>query len=173
MYQYDSALKAWYLVFTKPRMENVAQSNLERQSYHTYLPKVLLNKRVRGRYSLKSEVMFPRYLFIHLDTVTDNWMPIRSTLGVSHMVRFGGIPAQVPEALLQQLHSREDMQGNTVLPVRELTPGDPVEILEGPMAGYIGVFEHHASCERVQILLKIVGEHTRVSLDRHSIQLAM
>jgi transcriptional antiterminator RfaH len=165
--------KAWYLIFTKPKMERVAQANLERQQYQIFLPRIQISKRLRGRYTRRIEAMFPRYLFIHLDTVHDNWMPIRSTLGVSHMVRFGGLPAQVPEALITELMANQDDNGVNVTQRREILHGDRVEILDGPMAGYVGLFEQHCSAERVQILLKIVGNETRVNIDRHQIQLAV
>lgn len=166
-------MKSWYLIFTKPRMESIAQENLERQHYQTYLPQVQTTKRLRGKYANVIEAMFPRYLFIHLDTVTDNWMPIRSTLGVSHLVRFGGLPAQVPDNLIEDLTADRDELGLNRIVTRELIAGDRVEILEGPMAGYTGVFEHATSTERVELLLKIVGNHTRVNIDRHSIRLAI
>ncbi|MBI3562312.1 MAG: transcription/translation regulatory transformer protein RfaH [Gammaproteobacteria bacterium] len=167
------AVKSWYLIFTKPRMEGLAKDNLSRQRYQTFLPRVKVTKRIRGRYACRVEAMFPRYLFIHLDTILDNWMPIRSTLGVSHMVRFGGTPAQVPDQLVEQLIGNQDGCGINILPTREMIAGDRVEILEGPMAGYIGTFEHASSTERVRILLKIVGNYTRVNIDRNNIQLAI
>lgn len=173
MHYNDNASKAWYLVFTKPRMELLAQGNLERQNYQTYLPRIAVKRRLRGRYKKHVEVMFPRYLFIHLDTVHDNWMPIRSTLGVSQLVRFGGMPLQVPDALVAELQNQQDESGLNIVPIREIIHGDQVEIMDGPMSGYIGVFEKHTSTERVQILLKIVGEYTRVNIDINNIQIAV
>ena len=165
--------KAWYLLFTKPKMERIAQENLERQQFQIFLPRIQISKRLRGRYTRRIEAMFPRYLFIYLDTVHDNWMPIRSTLGVSQLVRFGGLPAQVPETLITELMTNQDENGFNVTQAREILHGDRVEILDGPMAGYVGMFEQYCSAERVQILLKIVGNETRVNIDRHQIQLAV
>ena len=47
-----------------------------------------------------TEPMFSRYLFIQLDDQTQNWGPIRSTLGVSKLVSFGPQPAKVPPELV-------------------------------------------------------------------------
>ena len=96
-----SRKRSWYLVHTKPRQENLAQENLERQGYETYLPRIYQTRRRNGRHVKTIEAFFPRYLFIHLDSETDNWAPIRSTIGVSKMIRFDGIPAMVPEQLIQ------------------------------------------------------------------------
>ena len=104
---------AWYLLYSKPRQEGVAVENLKRQGYETYLPLIRTRRRRQGQYVSLVEPMFPRYLFIHLSDQTDNWGPIRSTLGVSGLVRFGDLPAQVPGRL------RGDLPG----PVRQGTGG--------------------------------------------------
>lgn len=168
----SDAAKAWYLVYTKPRAEGVAQENLQRQGYETYLPLMKASRRRRGRYHTVIEAMFPRYLFIHLDTEFDNWMPIRSTLGVTQMVRFGMMPAKVPVELVQSLHANETEQGIQNRPLPQMKRGDPVEIIEGPMAGLRGTFERLVSNERVALLLDIVGKHSRVTLSRHEIRTA-
>jgi transcriptional antiterminator RfaH len=78
-------------------------------------------KRVRGRYRSLVEPMFPRYLFIQLDDEGDDWGPIRSTIGVANMVRFGMMPARVPDGLVQLLRGREDEQGVQSLPWSRLS----------------------------------------------------
>mgnify|MGYP000091062149 CR=1 FL=1 len=93
--------KAWYLVYSKPQQETVALRNLEQQDYHAYLPCLTEKKRVRGVYKSVTGPMFPRYLFIELDSQFDNWSPIRSTRGVSGLVRFGQQAARVPTDLFK------------------------------------------------------------------------
>lgn len=162
----------WYLVYTKPRMEKVAQENLQRQGYETYLPMLRLTRRRNGRYYNSIEACFPRYLFIHLDTQTDNWAPIRSTLGVAKMVEFGGLPAMVPDALLTSLQTNEDPEGLQQLQEPELKKGDRVTVLEGPFAGYQGIYQQHQSKERVAILMDIVGKNTLLTISVHELQQA-
>ena len=55
-----SRKRSWYLVHTKPRQENLAQENLERQGYETYLPRVYQTRRRNGRYVKTMEAFFPR-----------------------------------------------------------------------------------------------------------------
>jgi len=98
--------KAWYLVYTKPRQEGLAQENLARQGYGVYLPRVRLMRKRQGRPVAIIEPLFPRYLFIQLDTQSDNWGPIRSTFGVASLVRFGNEPAKVPDNFVAHLKSQ-------------------------------------------------------------------
>ena len=79
----------WYAVATRPRMEGAARENLERQGYGVCLPELRLRKRRQGRWQDVNEPLFPGYLFVALDLAVDNTAPIRSTVGVRGLVRFG------------------------------------------------------------------------------------
>lgn len=76
----DSGTKLWYLVYTKPNAEKLAENNLVRQGYTVYLPMIRNRRRSRGRFKAFIVSMFPRYLFIQLDQNIDNWGPVRSTM---------------------------------------------------------------------------------------------
>ncbi|MCZ7600526.1 MAG: hypothetical protein M5U09_26195 [Gammaproteobacteria bacterium] len=109
--------------------------------------------------------MFPRYLFISLDTSNDNWAPIRSTFGVTRLVRFGPEPAVVPDALIQLLMDRENDEGLLAPPRRSFEKGDRVRIFEGPFKDYEAIFPASNSNERVVVLLEILGKESRVAID--------
>ncbi len=165
-----SAAKDWYLVYTKPRQETVAQANLARQSYETYLPLMHETRRRRGQRTTVISPMFPRYLFIHLDSQSDNWGPIRSTLGVVALVRFGHSAARIPDDLVATLRRREDERGIQLLPTEEYRPGARVRITEGALAGYEGVFLAKTGRDRVILLLEILGKHTRAVVEIETIE---
>lgn len=167
-----SSKRSWYLIYTKPRQEYLARENLDRQGFVTYLPLVQQSRRRNGRYIKNIEPYFPRYLFIQLNTDTDNWAPIRSTLGVSQMVRFGGIPAVVPDELITCLKENDDPDGLQKIIRRDMSPGDRVEIVSGPFAGYVGIYQQQKSAERVAVLLEIVGKNADLTLSAHDLQLA-
>lgn len=157
-------LKRWYLIYSKPRQESLAQRNLERQGYEIYLPLVRQPRRRLGRRVTVVGPMFPRYLFIRLDSETDNWGPIRSTLGVSALVRFGQQPAEAPAGLIEILRSREDERGVQVLPADDYRRGSRIRITDGGLMGYEGIFVARNSRDRVVVLLDIMGKHARTSV---------
>jgi transcriptional antiterminator RfaH len=167
-----SGNRSWYLVYTKPRQENLAQKNLQRQGYATYLPCIYQTRRRNGSYVKTIEAFFPRYLFIHLDTETDNWAPIRSTIGVSKMVRFDGIPAVVPDKLIQALQSNDDDDGIQSLMQKNLMRGDKITIIDGPLAGYQGIYQQQNSVERIAVLVDLVGKNTLLNISVHDLQIA-
>ena len=105
----------------------------------------------------------------NLDTVTDNWAPIRSTVGVSKLVRFGGEPAPVPDNLIEALRARENKQGVQDVPLHSYQRGQKVRIEEGPFMGYEGIFLAKTGEERVLVLLDVVGKQAKARVDIESL----
>jgi transcriptional antiterminator RfaH len=164
-------IKAWYLVHSKPRQEYLAQENLERQGYGTYLPVTSVRRRKDGKTVSEVGPMFPRYLFIHLSEKTDDWGPIRSTLGVANLVRFGQTPTRVPNQLISKIKQREDAEGICVLPERAYKKGDSVRIVEGPFEGYEAIFQSKNTRNRVTLLLELLQNSINIELDQKVIDI--
>jgi transcriptional antiterminator RfaH len=165
-------VKSWYLLHTKSRQEYLAKQHLERQGFESYLPLAPALRRRRGRAVRVIEPMFPRYLFIHLSDQTDNWHPIHSTIGVNGLVRFGQIPARIPDALIASLQDREDKDGVQILVPRDYKSGERVRIMEGPLEGFEGIFQCHSGRERVVLLLETTQKLLKVILDSSRIESA-
>ena len=162
-------MKAWYLIHSKPRQEQVAREQLERQGYQTYLPMAYVFRRRRGRSVKVIAPMFPRYLFINLSDKTDDWRPIRSTIGVANLVRFGVEAARVPDDLIDSLKAREDETGIQVLPVKSFSVGDKVRVKEGIFEGYDAIIHARTPKERVVLLMKVIEKYIKVELDTQNL----
>lgn len=163
---------AWYLVYTKPQQERVARENLERQGYETYLP--MIKKKVkRGRtYHHRIDPLFPRYIFIHLSIGVDDWGPIRSTLGVTHLVKFGNIPAALPDDLINQLKLKETEEGVRLPVETPLEEGEKVRFIDGTMHGYEAIFQCKSGSDRVLVLMEIAGTYTRLNVSADTVERA-
>jgi transcriptional antiterminator RfaH len=163
-------MKSWYLIYCKPQQERIARDNLKRQGYVVYLPFAPVKRRKKGRTVRIVDPIFPRYLFIYLSDQTDDWGPIRSTIGVSSLVRFGQVPAKIPDSLIEGLRMREDSDGIQEIPEREFRPGDTVRIAEGIMEGYEGIFQCQKSNKRVMLLLKIAENTAKIEIESNQIE---
>lgn len=163
---------SWYLIYTKPRQESVAQENLQRQGFITYLPRIERSTRRRGKKVKCVDAFFPRYLFISLNKTTDNWSSIRSTIGVANLVRFTQYPTIVPDALISQLMLREDPDTGMHVELSGFVKGNKVRIKEGALTGYEGIFEANSSEERVIVLLNVMGNMSSVKVDADSLELS-
>jgi len=153
----------WYVVRSKPCAESMARSQLERQGYCVYFPQVLTSGRVQGRLAPRIEPLFPRYLFLAVDVGTKALAPVRSTVGVNDLVRFGGKYATVRQEIIEELMRRADPQtGLHHLAQPRFRRGEHVRIAEGPFERIEGVFERYDGEERALILLDVLGRASRV-----------
>jgi transcriptional antiterminator RfaH len=158
-----SPTAAWYLVHTKPRQEDVALANLQRQGYECYLPRMRIERIRRRKLEIATEPMFPRYLFIRLDSSDQgkSWSPIRSTLGVSQLVHFGARAARVDDALVELLRQREQ-----AMPLDAMfNSGDSVVITDGPFAGIEAIYQTADAERRAFILLEILSKPVSMQID--------
>ena len=114
--------------------------------------------------------MFPRYLFINLNDQTDDWGPIRSTIGVSTLVRFGNIPGKVPEIFINSLKLNENSEGIHEIPRKTIAVGDKLLIVEGPFEGYEATLFSQKSDERVIVLLRASENFIKVKLEKKVIE---
>ncbi len=157
--------KSWWLLTTKARKEEYAENNLNNQGYKTYRP---LAKRLRTRRGVEQTViesLFPRYIFIYLDQLNDNWAPIRSTFGVSSFVSFGNKPAKVADIIIDTLKREQDLLAEKAIDLDRYKPGDIVLInQEGAFKGMQGIFQNYDAEQRTQILLSILNSETILTI---------
>jgi transcriptional antiterminator RfaH len=163
----NEGARCWYAVCCKPRQEAVAEENLLRQGFHVYLPRIRIRQRRRGQWTDAVEVLFPRYIFIRIDPLRRSTATVRSTRGVVGLVRFGGRPAVVPDAVMAALSQREDAASGLHQDNRPLfSSGEQVKLVDGPLTGMEGVFTQQDGDKRVIVLLELLGKANKVSVSR-------
>lgn len=157
------------MVHTKHRQEHIAEYHLQNQQFEVFLPKLATEKRRQHQIVSQIEPYFPRYLFVQFSEGTDDWGPIRSTRGVSNLVRFDGRPRPVPQQLITALRENENSEGLQQVSKASWKPGQEVEIEDGPLYGYRCIFEAVRSSDRVAVLLNIIGKQTRAVIDKQDL----
>lgn len=150
---------AWYVVHTKPKQEGRALENLQNQGFTCFLPTMQVQKLRNQRVQVVTEPMFSRYLFIQLDDQSQNWGPIRSTLGVSKLVSFGPQPAKVPPEFVAFL---KEAPPETL--ERMFAPGDNVQVAAGPLQGLEGKYLAHDGETRAFVLIELLGQPQKIAM---------
>ncbi|WP_434212117.1 transcription termination/antitermination NusG family protein [[Pseudomonas] boreopolis] len=161
-------MRGWHLVLTRPRQERVAMAQLERQGYEVWLP--MARDRAGNLDSARVVPLFPRYLFVNVDSETDNTAPIRSTIGCCGLVRFGMTLAMLPAQAAEAIRQRCDDQG-CVRTGDDWAPGSRLKVLDGPFAGFEAVFQARSASERVSVLLHWLGVTRPVQMSAGSLKL--
>lgn len=166
-----SGHQRWFLAHTLPRSEAKAQLHLGAQGFATFLPRFL--KTVRHARQLRSvrSPLFPGYIFVILDPDRDRWLSIRSTVGVASLITADGRPLAVPPGVVESLIERTDQSDLTRLD-SNLVEGQPVRVLTGPFASFVGTLEKLSPNGRVRVLLQLMGGDVPVTVHRSSVSRA-
>ena len=146
----------WYVLRSKPNKELTLWRELTARGLDCFYPQ--LHVRPVNPRSRRIRSYFPGYLFLHTDieqvgASMFQWMPFSSGL-----VAFDGLPAMVPDNLIQAIRRHVDQinaaGGEQFV---GLEPGETVVIQGGPFDGYEAIFDTRlAGTERVRVLLKLL-----------------
>lgn len=154
---------SWFLAQLKPNSAHIAEKNLRRQGFKTFLPLEEETRQRRGKFVTHMRPMFPGYIFVAFDAARGFWRQVNSTQGVTRLVSFGKEPTKVPADLVSQLVLRCDAEGR-LLPSEQLEPGAQVTLTTGPFANFVAEVEKVAPDRRVWVLMEIMGGRTRVAV---------
>ena len=164
-------MNQWYLIQFKPNSHRVAERNLHRQGFETFLPMQKITRRKASRFVSDQKPLFPGYMFVNVNSELAPWRSINSTFGVSKLVSFEGKPKPLPLQLISGLMLRCDASG-TLLPPKSLNEGDSVEMLTGPFATFVATVDTIDPEQRIWVLMHFMGQKTRMQVTADQLQLA-
>ena len=158
----------WYVIYTKPKAEDIVSQKLRQAGLEVYNPKMRVKKYVRNRYCEAIEQLFPCYLFARFEADKYLWM-ITYTRGVKKVVGGRNTPWPVADGVIDFIRSHEK-DGFIIRRCEEIREGDTVKIAEGPLKGLTGIFKQIIKgTERVLLLLNAIEYQAKVVLDRASL----
>lgn len=167
-----ASTQQWFVVQTQPNSEHRAAAHLNRQGFKVYCPRCLKRRSHAGKVDMVAAPLFPRYLFVAIDLVTQQWRSIRSTFGVSQLVCHGDRPAVLADDVIADLRRREDERGLVQLDRSAFKPGETVRVVGGAFTDRLGMFEAMGDSERVAVLLDLLGRKVRVVMNINVIEAA-
>ncbi len=135
----DSNERKWLVVYTKARAEKKVNDRLVEEGIKTYLP---LYKTIRKWKDRKKKVelpLFTSYVFVHVND--KERMKVLSVEGASRFVYFLKKPAVVRDSEIDAIKLFLRKSSGMKIDVKigkNITPGQDVEIVSGPMEGVSG-----------------------------------
>ena len=158
----------WWVVQTKSRAEFIAIQHLERQNFVTYCP--LYPKEIRRNLQVKIETVtpFPRYVFIQANqSAQQNIHVIRSTKGVSQLLKVGEVPLIAYDSLIENIRQLEKAHRGEVAQLFQ--PGDVLQIKDGIYKGLEAVYQMKDGLERAVVLINLINSDTPLHLFKHQL----
>lgn len=160
-------MESWYLLYCKRGQLTRAKEHLERQDVPCFSPMYQIEKITRGKKMLVDEPLFPNYLFIELDPERIHTTTISSTRGVSHFVRFGKLPIQIPFSLIKSLMLQPKQ---LLIDPKRPKCGDKVIIIEGIFQGLEAIYAEPDGETRSILLLNLINQKVEHRIDNHQFE---
>jgi transcriptional antiterminator RfaH len=148
---------SYWVARTEHNHAALALHCLALRNFETYYPLTSEKRVQRGRHVTVKVPLFINYVFIKAGL---QWSDARWCIGVTDLIMGNGGPAQVADAVVNEIRARE-RNGIVQLPQRPPPRrGDPVRVWRGLFAGQLGLFQGMRGSERVIVLLQALGHVT-------------
>ncbi len=164
-------MSRWYVAYTQPGSEILAQGQLVNQGFEVYFPRYIkLVRRARTENRIAAP-LFPRYLFVSIDTESQRWRSINSTRGISYLITMNERPCAVPDGVVEEIKSRENADRLIEIPkLLPFKPGTKLEITTGAFADQVGSFLRLDKNDRVMVLLGMLGRKVKVLVQNDAVR---
>ena len=159
----------WYVVQLKSNSHKVAELNLNRQGFKTFVPVQEVSQRRVSRFVSSIKLLFPGYMFVSFNPEEPFWTKIRSTIGVLRLVGIGEKPKDIPSYIIEEIMQMCDHSGK-FLPSKTLAKGDNVRIIRGSFADFLATIDKIHDNKRIHVLLKFMGHVTKVDVQPNQLQ---
>jgi transcriptional antiterminator RfaH len=156
-------MNLWYVIQTKPKKEEEAESYLSTRGVEMFNPLMETFALRNGGMNKELKPLFSGYIFGKFD-LEQNYPLVRWARGVKKILGFGSYPTPISEEIIEIIKERTDPQG-IVRVKHHFEPNDVVRIKTGPLKDLLGIFERWLSnSERVKILLNLIGYQPAVEI---------
>ena len=159
----------WYVVHTYSGYENKVAQNLTTIVENRRLQELINEVRVPteivpevkdGKTREVERKLFPGYVLVKMVMTDDSWYIVRNTRGVTGFVGPSSKPVPLTEAEVDALGV--DTRETSV----DYKEGDSVEILSGPLEGFVGLVESIDKDKgKVNVKVSMFGRETPAELE--------
>ena len=159
----------WYVVHTYSGYENKVASNLEKtvenRQLHDLIQQILVPTETvtEIKDDKKRDVerkIFPGYVLVKMILTDESWYVVRNIRGCTGFVG----PSSKPIPLTDEEVARLGVEKKEI--EVSYTVGDSVQIIDGPLEGFVGVVEEvDKEKNRVRVTVSMFGRETPVELE--------
>lgn len=161
----------WFALLTRSNFEQIVSEQVARKKIDVFLPKTKKVSRRKDRKHIIDVPLFPGYLFVRSSFEPSHQLSILKTLGAVRLLGNGRGPTPVPDTQIDSLKIMTSAGTDLITgSCARLKQGDPVMVVEGPLAGTRGEFFLHKGRSRVIIKLTLLGQYAGVEIDADQVE---
>jgi transcription termination/antitermination protein NusG len=161
----------WFALLTRSNFEQTVYNSITGKKIDAFLPRTRKKSQRKDRKLMIEVPLFPGYLFVKSAIDPPSQLNILKTTGAVRLLGNTQGPLPIPDSQIKSLQlmtaaNVDLITGSSML----LQQGDPVMILEGPMAGVKGEFTRHKGKGRVIIKIDLLGQFAGVEMDGENVE---
>ncbi len=160
----------WYVVHTYSGYENKVAQNLTTIVENRRLQELIQEVRVPteivpdikdGKEREVERKLFPGYVLVKMVMTDDSWYIVRNTRGVTGFVGASSKPVPLTQAEVDALGVDNTSEAQV-----DYNVGDSVEVLTGPLEGFVGLVESiDRESGKVNVVVSMFGRETPAELE--------
>jgi transcriptional antiterminator RfaH len=159
-------LKAWFALYTKPRNEFKAASQLEAAGVNYYLPSITKLKQWSDRKKKITEPILRGYIFIFADE-RERLLSLEQN-AIVRCVFDNGRAAKIPDWQIENLKKMLSTDSDFFVS-DGIVPGVKVRIKEGPFEGVIGIVVDSEQGKSIAVSIDLLNRSVVTHLPKESI----
>lgn len=164
------AKPAWYVIHTRSRHEDKVEFSLLHKGLEIFLPRITVRSRRQDRRVYLEVPLFPGYLFVH--SALEPWA-YYEIIRLAGVVRLLGTISRPSPVSLEKMESIKTILASDrpYSPWNYLGQGKQVRILEGPLAGVIGIIlKRREKKRRLVVAVELFQRSVAVELEDEAVE---
>lgn len=163
-----STKKKWYALYTKPKHEFKAETQLTAAGVEFFLPSVIRIKQWSDRKKKVKEPLFSGYIFVY-GNERDRLLALEQN-SIIRTIFFEGRPAIVPNWQIENLKKMLEKGGGDITVSDKLAIGTHVKIISGPFKDVEGiVYEESNQGKMLAITIDLLKRSVIVRIPQDSL----
>lgn len=164
-------LENWFVLLTRSNFEQTVHKAINNKKIEAFLPTVKRKSKRKDRHLMIDFPLFPGYIFVKSNPEPASQLNILKTTGAVRLLGNQTGPVPVPASQIESLKLLTNIKTDLITGTNiGLKKGDPVMIIDGPMAGVRGEFTHHKGKGRVVIKIDVLGQYAGVEVEKENVE---
>jgi len=161
----------WFALLTRSNFEQIVYTTIVKKQIDAFLPKLKQKSTRKDRNLMIEKPLFPGYVFVQSSVEPAYQLKILKTIGAVRLLGNKSGPLPIPRSQIESLKIMTSTSVDLITGANvRLKKGDPVTIIEGPLAGVKGEFTRHKGKGRVVIKIEALGQYAGVEVDENNIE---
>ena len=161
----------WFALLTKSNFERTVYNNILKKKIPTFLPLIRRKSIRKDRHLMVEYPLFPGYIFVRSTFQAADQLAILKTIGAVRLLGTQTGPVAIPDIQVESLKILTSSHMDLITGANiSLKKGDPVMIIEGPLAGIRGEFIRQKGKGRVVIKIDILRQYAGTEIEEDKIE---